>query len=372
MMKIVQSQQQTEVQHRLESSRELRWVARAADTAPSTDAAQARQGAGPAETVRAEPVPMMHLGRRVAVAQTQALVFQPGELSTSSAALHPLEFGFGEGDEETRWDLLLLAKTLEQLTGRTINLFAQPLLVPPERLQQVQADFQALQVAQSQEPVVDMPQPDGLLLQERVSEFEQLKARFSGQVLTESGEQHHFQVELKLERAIEGLAWREARMQDPLVIQLDNQPLSLSEERFAFDLSADGVEELIPKLGAGYGLLALDRNNDGQINNGSELFGTQSGNGFADLAAFDEDGNGFIDSGDSAYQRLLVWRDPGNGAEPQLLGLAEVGVDAISLQAVATPFRLTDQLGDTLGQLRSSAVTLGESARLIHQIDFSL
>ena len=64
-----------------------------------------------------------------------------------------------------------------------------------------------------------------------------------------------------------------------------------------------------------------------------ELF-AQSGNGFAELAQYDEDGNSFIDEGDSIYGQLSVWR-PGKG----LVALADVGVGAIYLHPVETQFQ---------------------------------
>mgnify|MGYP000465316364 CR=1 FL=1 len=54
-------------------------------------------------------------------------------------------------------------------------------------------------------------------------------------------------------------------------------------------------------LQGGSGYLALNKNGDGVINDGSELFGTASGDGFYDLSMYDEDGNGWIDENDHAY-----------------------------------------------------------------------
>ena len=59
--------------------------------------------------------------------------------------------------------------------------------------------------------------------------------------------------------------------------------------------------------------LALDLNGDGRINNGSELFGALSGNGFADLAQYDSDANGWIDENDEIFQRLKVWSGADDG-----------------------------------------------------------
>jgi hypothetical protein len=47
--------------------------------------------------------------------------------------------------------------------------------------------------------------------------------------------------------------------------------------------------------------LAIDANNNGRIDDGSELFGPTSGDGFGELAALDDDGNGWVDESDAAY-----------------------------------------------------------------------
>ena len=74
--------------------------------------------------------------------------------------------------------------------------------------------------------------------------------------------------------------------------------------------------------------LALDKNGDGRMNDGSELFGTASGDGFKDLAAYDEDGNGWIDENDSIYSQLKIWTKDENGKD-HLIDLKDADVGAI-------------------------------------------
>ncbi len=62
------------------------------------------------------------------------------------------------------------------------------------------------------------------------------------------------------------------RLTDPLVINLDTEAASVSDQKFYFDLDADGHAEQISFLNSGSGFLALDKNGDGVINDGSELF----------------------------------------------------------------------------------------------------
>ena len=84
---------------------------------------------------------------------------------------------------------------------------------------------------------------------------------------------------------------------------------------------------------------SLDKNGDGIINDGSELFGTGNGDGFADLARYDEDGNGWIDENDSIWSKLKIWCKDENGNDV-LYKLSDKGVGAICLQNVSTDFTL--------------------------------
>ena len=59
----------------------------------------------------------------------------------------------------------------------------------------------------------------------------------------------------------------------------------------------------------------MDRNGDGKINDGSELFGTKSGDGFKDLASYDADGNGWIDENDAIFSQLKIWTKDEDGKD---------------------------------------------------------
>lgn len=158
---------------------------------------------------------------------------------------------------------------------------------------------------------------------------------------------------------------------DPLVINLDTKAAALSDVSFFFDLNCDGVEEELSGLDAASGFLALDKNGDGEINNGSELFGTVSGNGFADLAQYDEDGNGWIDEGDSVFSKLSVWVKCGTG-DARLLSLSEADVGAIFLGSQSTRFSLMDAFGETDAMVRQTGVYLKESGQVgtVQHLDF--
>ena len=164
-----------------------------------------------------------------------------------------------------------------------------------------------------------------------------------------------------------------ASMCDPLVINLDGNIADLSDQTFLFDLDGDGKEDKINRLKPGSGFLALDKNGDGTINDGSELFGTKSGNGFADLAAYDTDHNGFIDEGDEIWDKLKIWVMDEDGNE-QLYSLSEKGVGAICLQNAATDFAVKGENNQTNGMIRRSGFFLYENGNVgtVQHVDLAL
>jgi len=164
-----------------------------------------------------------------------------------------------------------------------------------------------------------------------------------------------------------------ARSFDPLVINFDGELPELSEKRFSFDLDNDGEEDQISSLKKGSGFLAFDRDEDGKVNQGSELFGTRLGNGFAELAEYDCDHNNWIDENDEIFDKLRIWNG-GECEERELLALGEVGIGAIYLNATEAEFSYKTAFNEPLGELRSSGIFLHENGMpgSISQIDFDL
>ncbi|WP_294218635.1 hypothetical protein, partial [Pseudobutyrivibrio sp.] len=160
---------------------------------------------------------------------------------------------------------------------------------------------------------------------------------------------------------------------DPLVINLDDCPTSIANQTFFFDLDADGQEDEIHNVAPGSGFLALDRNEDGVINDGLELFGARTGDGFRELAELDEDGNGWIDENDSIFQKLRIMTVNENG-ERELYGLKESDVGAIFLGRIDTNMNHHDDDGNTTGIVRKSGLFLHEKdghAGGVQHVDFT-
>ena len=99
----------------------------------------------------------------------------------------------------------------------------------------------------------------------------------------------------------------------------------------------------------------------GVINDGNELFGTASGDGFADLAQYDTDGNGWIDEADDIWNKLVIWCKDENGKD-QLIGLGKAGVGAIYLGNKDTEFSLNSAKDNsTNAVIRKTGIFLYEN-----------
>lgn len=197
----------------------------------------------------------------------------------------------------------------------------------------------------------------------------------NGVIVTTDGQQIEIGIQLNMSRSFtavldEVFQVGQAAFKDPLVINFGGTAAQLTQTTFSFDIDADGINEQLAFVGPGSGFLALDKNNDGVINDGSELFGARSGDGFAELAAYDSDGNGWIDENDAIFSRLRIWIKTVSG-EDRLLTLAEVGIGAIYLGQIETSFSLKDSGNALQGQVRATGLFLFENGGTgtIQQLD---
>ena len=190
----------------------------------------------------------------------------------------------------------------------------------------------------------------------------------TGTVICEGGREINFNLELQMSRSFsayykENYELTVSNVCDPLVINLDGDIAQLDDQKFFFDIDADGVEDEISTLSKGSGYLALDKNGDGIINNGNELFGAKSGNGFSDLAAYDSDSNGWIDENDDIWKKLLIWTKDENG-EDRCYSLAEKKVGAICLANTSTDFSLNSADNTVNGIIRKTGIFLYENGNV--------
>lgn len=304
-------------------------------------------------------------------ARPQVVISEAGKAAAASSIDQDTEDRI---DEDPR--MLLMRLMLEALTGKSTRI------------------FDARELADRSRPV-DVPAPPGNAggqnanapagfgieydYHESYTEVEATSFTASGTVKTADGKEIRFDVTLMMSRAYHeesSISLRlgdAARKVDPLVLNFSGNAASLLDQRFSFDLDSDGKEEQISRLASGSAYLVFDRNGDGKINNGNEMFGPNTGDGFAELAQLDDDANGWIDENDEAWQKLSLWQPDENGSG-ELKSLSESGVGAIALARVATPFDLKGNTNTLFGQIRTSGIFLHENgaAGTIQQIDLAV
>ncbi|MCF8482620.1 MAG: hypothetical protein K9H25_19525 [Rhodospirillum sp.] len=125
--------------------------------------------------------------------------------------------------------------------------------------------------------------------------------------------------------------WNES---DPLVLDLDGNGFDLESGATgdkSFDMDGDGTEERTSWVAGEDAFLAMDRNGDGAITSGQELFGDQHGaqDGFAELSKLDSNADGAIDAQDKDWGSLLLLK-----ADGSTQSLGEAGITRINLDAI--------------------------------------
>jgi hypothetical protein len=150
-----------------------------------------------------------------------------------------------------------------------------------------------------------------------------------------------------------GDAARTPQLKDPLAVNLAGAPAAL-EGTQRLDLDGDGEAEEVAQLASGSAWLARDLDGSGNIESGRELFGPASGDGFQELAALDQDGNGWVDEGDAAFAELALW----DGKQLTSLSAAQIG--ALYTGAAQTPVAVTGADGAVAGQIRETGLYLRE------------
>jgi hypothetical protein len=145
----------------------------------------------------------------------------------------------------------------------------------------------------------------------------------------------------------------------PIVLDLNGDGVKTKSiaDGVSFDLFATGTKVSTGWVSSSDGLLVMDRNGDGQINDGSELFGSSTTlangqkavDGYQALRELDTNGDGTIDKNDAAFANLRVWIDAnsdGISEKGEVVGLDSLGITSISANATVTP---TKDNGNLIG-----------------------
>ncbi|MBF0804236.1 MULTISPECIES: calcium-binding protein [unclassified Neisseria] len=164
---------------------------------------------------------------------------------------------------------------------------------------------------------------------------------------------------------------------DPLVLDLDGDGIeTVGTQGYAgalFDHDKDGIRTSTGWAAADDGLLVIDRNSDGLINNGGELFGdstvlkdgSNAAHGYAALAEFDTNSDGLIDNKDEKFADLKIWRDlnqDGVSQEGELFTLESLGIQSLDLAYQNTDIRLDN--GNTIAQKGSYTLSDGRKREM--------
>ncbi len=212
-------------------------------------------------------------------------------------------------------------------------------------------------------------------LQESTTTIQSQQFQASGTIQTTDGKKIDFNLAVLMDssttvtndlRILDG----DARI-DPLVISFNGTPAELTGERFQFDLNADGKMDNVPVIKDGSGILFLDKNNNGKVDNGSELFGPTTGNGMRELSGYDDDNNGWIDENDRVFTKLAIWTKDA-GQQDVLKSLFDYNIGAIHTGSLQTAYQHNTITGETMAEVTRLSAFIREdgSAGLVQQVDF--
>ncbi len=282
----------------------------------------------------------------------------------------------GDISEKDKCTLILLQKMIEKLTGKKIK-FNMPKKI---KIKNPDLNINILKKNGANPSQTQAKQGWGLEYDYHELKYEQESMSFTsdGVIKTADGREINFTVELNMSREFmsqKDISIRagDAAKVDPLVINFEGTAPDLTDTKFSFDLDANGTADQVSFVTRGSGFLALDLNEDGTINNGGELFGPNTGNGFTELAQYDQDHNNWIDENDEVFDRLRIWTKDGEGRN-QLIALGEKGIGAIYLGNVETPFSFKDSTNELQGQAKTTGIFIREdgTAGTVQQIDLAV
>ncbi|MEA5567878.1 RHS repeat-associated core domain-containing protein, partial [Anabaena sp. UHCC 0399] len=154
----------------------------------------------------------------------------------------------------------------------------------------------------------------------------------------------------------------------PLVFDLDNdgiELISLQNSTAFFDLDADGFAERTGWVKGDDGILAIDKNNNYQIDDITELFGNATTDGFIILKQLDSNNDNIINASDAQFANLRVWRDKnqdGFSDVGELRSLNDWGIKSINLNYQTV--NLTNE-GNRISSTSTYTLTNGTTRQIV-------
>ncbi len=156
---------------------------------------------------------------------------------------------------------------------------------------------------------------------------------------------------------------------DPLVLDLSGLGITTTgvDSGVEFDLTGDGQTEQVSFVTGDSWFVALDRNQNGRIDDGSELFGDQGGaaNGFAALSGYDSQPDGVIDANDTVFSQLRLFQIGSDGKQV-VRSFADAGITAIELgyQNTRKALNVYDSVAQT-SQFQRADGSTGEASDVL-------
>jgi hypothetical protein len=205
-------------------------------------------------------------------------------------------------------------------------------------------------------------------------ESEQTSVTAQGIIKTADGKEIDFDLEVHMSRQFmqsHAVHIQAGEKIDPLVVNFGGMSGQVTQDTFSFDLDMDGTDEEMSFPGQGSGFLAMDRDGNGAIDDGSELFGPETGNGFAELAGYDQDEDGWIDEADSVFSDLKIWSKEPDGQD-RLVSIGKMGIGAIYLGSIDSSFGIKDTSNQSLAEVTHTGMYLTEQglAGSVQEMDF--
>jgi hypothetical protein len=221
-----------------------------------------------------------------------------------------------------------------------------------------------------------------------LTEQQQLNFAMQGEFIIDNKKVNlNYQLNLKASySSIHSIETTAAALKDPVVIQFGTRSIGYITDYTKFDINNDNKQNDLPIFSGDVGYLIFDKNNNHHVDNGGELFGPTTNNGFSELAQLDSNNNGFFDNQDDKYSQIYIWQPKqtkpnSNEQSPNkqnLVSLSQAGIKAISLNAITTQFNFRDQSKDNKGEINarltqtSFAISENNKTLGVHQIDVRL